>query len=445
MTFYSFSVFNLTLFINVSNGDISDAEEDLLNNTFKINIENYLEHFKPTSYSFCLNISDSCNLRCAYCFNNNKQNVLMSHETALKALDFFFDKFPNGEKYFVDMSGKGEPLLNKEVIRKVALYCHKKSDELMCEVLPMLVCNGTLLSKENIQFLQQLGVLFGVSLDGAKSVHDLYRRDIYGNGTFDKIIRNVLSIKHSEYVGCAATLTNNVFPLTSTIEYLSNIFNTLSFRLCRSPVYGLSNVSLTKWKNEYTKLTSKLTYDIDNSDLKIFKCLMNGDDLFGRYLCKMFGNSRTLNRCDGLITRFTCDIDGKLYGCPASFGLSNFQLEKGKICQTAIDELRRQSNQCLNCPFKFYCGGECKLETNYHGGINQYNCEFKQHLIKLSAFLKIYSLRNNLKMYQQLNEFCREKKARNRIDPDLKTFCDEHPDLTFTEAKKKFDKKYRRY
>ncbi len=445
MNIYRFSVFNYNIFVNSSNGDISDSKDYLLNNSFEINIDNYLNSFKPTAYSFCLDISDCCNLKCSYCFNNDKENILMSPSVALDALDFFFEKFPNGEKYFVDLSGKGEPLLNKEVICKVALYCHKKSDELMREVLPMLVCNGTLLSKENVNFLQELGVLFGVSLDGSKSVHDLYRKDKDGNGTFDTIIKNVLSIEHREYVGCAATLTNEVFPLVSTVEYLSTIFNTLSFRLCRSPVYGLSNISLKKWKNEFSKLAEKLKNDIDISNLKIFKCLMNGDDLFGRYLCKMFGNSRTINRCDGSITRFTCDINGKIYGCPASSGIINFQINKIDISTYAKSELHRQANQCLNCPFKFYCGGECKLETEFYGSINKFNCEFKQHLIKLAAYLKIYCLRNNLNMYEQLYEFCLEKKARNRIDPELKIFCDSHKDLTFTEAKKEFDKKNKRY
>jgi sulfatase maturation enzyme AslB (radical SAM superfamily) len=73
MNIYNFSVFNCIIFLNVSNGDISDSKRDLLNNKFEINIENYLKNFKPTAYSFCLNISDSCNLMCSYCFNNKKK------------------------------------------------------------------------------------------------------------------------------------------------------------------------------------------------------------------------------------------------------------------------------------------------------------------------------------------------------------------------------------
>ena len=445
MIIYNFSIFEYNLFLNTLNGDISSSKEDILSNHYKINVDEYLKCFKPTSYSFCLDISDCCNLKCSYCFNKDKENLLMSSKTALNALDYFFNKFPNGEKYFIDLSGKGEPLLNKEVIKDVAVYCHNKSNLLKREVLPLLVCNGTLLNKENVTFLQELGVLFGVSLDGNKDIHNLYRKDKYGKGTYEAIINNVLNIERREYVGCASTLTRDVFPLLETIEYLSSIFNTLSFRIVRSPIYGLTNEALIKWKDEYTRLAHKLKDDINKSDLKIFKCLMNGDDLFGRYLCKMFSNSRTLNRCDGGITRFTCDIDGKIYGCPASSGINDFEVDKDIIIETSKMELCRQANQCLDCPFKFYCGGECKLETNTYGHINKNNCEFKKHLIKLSAYLKIYCLNHNLEMYETLNDFVLEKKARYRIDKKLDSFCASHSNLTFMEAKKEFDKLSKRY
>ena len=126
---------------------------------------------RPTSYSFCLNISDACNLRCDYCFNASKTGRLLSPAKADAFLDGMFAEFPDGEKYFVDMSGKGEPLLNLRTVLHVAGYCHAKSDELRREVLPMLVCNGTLLTPEVVSALQGSGILFGVSLDGLKDCH----------------------------------------------------------------------------------------------------------------------------------------------------------------------------------------------------------------------------------------------------------------------------------
>lgn len=127
---------------------------------------------------------------------------IIPFEKAKDFLDKMFSTFPNGKKYFGDLSGKGEPLMNLPVILKIAKYCQDKSDELNVEVLPTFVCNGTLLSPIVAEILQKNGILFGVSLDSDKETHDLYRKDKNGEGTYSEIIHNVLQIKNREYIGC---------------------------------------------------------------------------------------------------------------------------------------------------------------------------------------------------------------------------------------------------
>ena len=72
----------------------------------------YAENYKITSYSICLDISNACNLNCSYCFNNSKDGKLIKYNDAINLLELFFKEFPDGQKYYVDLSGKGEPLLN---------------------------------------------------------------------------------------------------------------------------------------------------------------------------------------------------------------------------------------------------------------------------------------------------------------------------------------------
>ena len=68
-------------------------------------------------------------------------------------------------------------------------------NELNVEILVSFVSNGTLLTKEIAKILQNKGVLFGVSLDGNKYVHDLHRKNIKGEKTYDSIITNIESIE----------------------------------------------------------------------------------------------------------------------------------------------------------------------------------------------------------------------------------------------------------
>lgn len=157
---------------------------------------------------------------------------------------------------------------------KIAKYCQDKSDELNVEVLPTFVCNGTLLSPIVAEILQKSGILFGVSLDGDKETHDLYRKDKNGEGTYSEIIHNVLQIKNREYIGCTGTLTNRVFDLKSSVVSLSKIFKTICFKPVRGKEYGFTEESEKAWKEKYDDRLLQLPEREGEGHLQqpVFKC-----------------------------------------------------------------------------------------------------------------------------------------------------------------------------
>jgi uncharacterized protein len=54
-----------------------------------------------------------------------------------------------------------------------------------------LQTNATLVSTEWCDFFQNHGIRVGVSLDGPRHIHDRYRLDRSGKGTFDRVIRGI--------------------------------------------------------------------------------------------------------------------------------------------------------------------------------------------------------------------------------------------------------------
>ena len=54
-----------------------------------------------------------------------------------------------------------------------------------------LQTNGTLLTEKWCAFLKKHGFMVGISLDGPEEIHDRYRRDRKGNGTFDRVMRGL--------------------------------------------------------------------------------------------------------------------------------------------------------------------------------------------------------------------------------------------------------------
>lgn len=400
-----------------------------------------IARFVPrTAYSFCLAVSDRCNLHCSYCFNKNKSGRRMSLEQAKDILDNLFSLFPDGQKYFVDLSGIGEPLLNLDVILPLADYCHEISNRIMTEVLPQFVCNGTLLTPKIAKLLQDHEILFGVSLDGNEEINDRYR----GKGTFKTVLDNVMSIANRDYIGCAATIGNDSFPLLESIDELGKIFKTLSYRFVRGDGFRLDLEHAHRWVIEYERLSHALLHDALIGDDSRFLRLMNGDDWFGRFLCRFFGNKKTINRCDGGITRFAFDLDGFAYPCSPSVGLPGTIIESSVLINAGA-RLEEQARECPDCLYKTYCGGPCAIEKDAIGGPNPAECYLTGEIIKFSAYIALRAKRDNPDFYMRLQEFAAEKSARYVRDPALDRYLKSHPNLSFVEGKKAFDKEVHRY
>ena len=389
--------------------------------------------------SFCLEISDVCNLRCSYCFNQGKTGKRMSIKDAERSLDLLFSEFPNAEKYFIDLSGVGEPLMNLSLIDAIAQYAKQKSDEIDREVTVTLVSNGTLLSKPVAEHLKKKSILFGVSIDGNKENHDTYRVYANGRGSFDDIVKNVKSIKNRQYVGCAITITKTVFPLLDVLKELSETFMTLSVKPVRSGTLGLDEESCNAWLKEYEILEAYLEQGILNKDLSLIFKLLNGDDFFGKFILRSFLNIKALSRCDSGIGRIAVSTEGKFYPCPALIGSnlllgdveSGFDSESAKKIYRSLIERK----ECGSCPFRFACGGNCLAEDKKQ---NPVMCKFKKGLILLAMLLE-EKTRNYPEQYTRIIDFCLEKISRTKENADLRRYRYDRPNISFTTAKQQFD------
>ncbi|MCI2111557.1 MAG: hypothetical protein LKK13_04360 [Bacilli bacterium] len=367
----------------------------------------------------------------------------MSSVEAISDLDFLFSSFPRGEKYFVDMSGKGEPLMNLKTILSVADYCKKQSNRMRVEIIPSFVCNGTLLTPEIAEVLQTNGVLFGVSLDGEKAVHDRHRLSKNGSPTFDQIVKNVAGIANRNYVGCAVTIGADTFDLCKVLSKLLLLFKTISIRPVRGGAYCLTPVSEKKWEHEYDKLSLRLLFDSEKDITKAFFALMNGDDLFGRYLNRMFCNQRTINRCDAGISRFTFDIGGGAYPCPSCSFDNTWRVAKNRLVRESNVALTHQAHICQDCYFKRICGGSCQLVTDRTE--QEALCSLNKHLILLAAYLWCKISETKILFYERLVSFSKVKMARYRADAELSKYLASNPAMSFVDGKRLFDEVSKRY
>lgn len=140
-------------------------------------------------------IGPVCNLDCEYCFYLEKQALFgpgeqyrMPDEVLRAFITNYIKSQPTPVVEFVWQGG--EPtLLGLDFFRRVLElqrpFVGRKT------IANALQTNGTLLTDEWCRFLKQHNFAVGLSLDGPREIHDRYRRDRKGNGSFDAALRGL--------------------------------------------------------------------------------------------------------------------------------------------------------------------------------------------------------------------------------------------------------------
>jgi len=135
-------------------------------------------------------IGPACNLNCDYCFYLEKQalfgggdNCRMNDSVLAAYIAKYIASQPTPEVEFVWQGG--EPTLLGVDFFKCVVELQKPFAG-QKKIVNSLQTNGTLLTDEWCTFLKKHNFLVGISIDGPQDIHDRYRRDRSGRGSFDK-------------------------------------------------------------------------------------------------------------------------------------------------------------------------------------------------------------------------------------------------------------------
>ena len=141
--------------------------------------------------ALCLHVAHTCNLNCAYCFASqgkyHGERALMSYEVGKQALDFLMDNSGSRRNLEVDFFG-GEPLMNFDVVKDLVAYARSVEKERGKNFRFTLTTNGVLVDEDVIEWANRECSNVVLSLDGRKEVHDRFRVDYAGNGSWEKIV-----------------------------------------------------------------------------------------------------------------------------------------------------------------------------------------------------------------------------------------------------------------
>ena len=147
--------------------------------------------------------SGSCNMRCRYCFyidETENRAVASKGKMSCETMHTLVDKalaYADGECTFSFQGG--EPTLaGLSFFRDLSAYIARHPNPKGVRVHYSIQTNGYDLNEEWAEWFAENKVLVGISLDGPKEIHDRYRVDRNGKGTFQRVMSAIrLLEKHN--------------------------------------------------------------------------------------------------------------------------------------------------------------------------------------------------------------------------------------------------------
>lgn len=127
-----------------------------------------------------------CNIDCSYCYLPNR---LSKKRLAFEAAEIIFKKlfaFPTVRNSVTIVWHAGEPLVLPVDYyeRMFALVRALAPPDL--QIVHSIQTNGTLISEAWCELIKKWNIRIGLSIDGPRDLHDLYRKSRNGTGSFDR-------------------------------------------------------------------------------------------------------------------------------------------------------------------------------------------------------------------------------------------------------------------
>lgn len=138
-------------------------------------------------------LTEQCNLRCKYCYQQNKTYHSMSFIIAQKFIDILFQQKNINNSIIIEFIG-GEPFFKVDLMEQIMNYIAPQLQKHNISFTISITTNGTLLlNKNSLQFLTKWKdhLSLTVSLDGCQEAHDKNRVFPNGQGSFKQVLKGI--------------------------------------------------------------------------------------------------------------------------------------------------------------------------------------------------------------------------------------------------------------
>lgn len=336
--------------------------------------------------------SSSCNLRCRYCFyydvadNREVKNYgIMNDDT----LENMVKKVFEDVEYSANFAFQGgEPTMaGLEFFEKFHKFVEKYNTKKII-VNFSLQTNGTLLNKKWLELFKKHNYLIGLSLDGNKDMHDTFRIDAKGEGTFSRVLKAAKMMKKADVEFNILCVVNKLIAQNGKLVY--NFFKNNGFRYYQF-IPCLDSLSCSEEK-DYTLTAEDYGKFLDETFNLWYEDMMSGKRIsvrhFDNYTKILLGEEP--EACDMVghcNMNAVLESDGSMYPCDF-YVLDEFKV--GNINESSFEELFKSEaemrflrtslavdEKCKVCRYFKICRGGCRRhkELTAEGNYENRFCE----------------------------------------------------------------------
>lgn len=362
-----------------------------------------------------LHVTNDCNLRCKYCFVDEKcheeKYKQMSEDVIEKALFFALNSYLEASFFQICLFG-GEPML----FWKKLNYLVKKAKEIFKDKKHGITftTNGTIINDEILSFIKNNKISFQISCDGPQKQQDFLRTMVNNKGSFKLIDKNLPKFKSvSNNISVRSTITPYNMNLSELFEFFQKKgFKKIAFGLCSSSINDLIIkekdlpnllIECEKFSEIYLKHIIEEEKIIEVYPFKFYFQILH----FGRKKTSFCGAGKSL---------FSVSTEGKLFSCHRfieneSYKIGDIKNGFDERCKPRKEFLNfnvENEKKCKKCFAKYACGGGCAHEK--FTSFSKISCQFTRHIFYLTIWIYAELLTKHPSAFQKLIDKLEKKK-----------------------------------
>lgn len=350
----------------------------------------WLKARKPLNFLLIKPAGPDCNLNCSYCFYKSKNLHSFRtppHRLTDNILEEILRQAISACNGYLNICWQGgEPTLMgldffKRVLEFESQYSHGE------KIANAIQTNGILIDKEWARFLKKNDFLVGLSIDGPESIHDKYRRNAAGIGSWAFVVDKAkLLLDEGVSVNALSVITEYSvkFPCEIYEFYMSVGLDHMQFIPCIEEHFDQSNLD-----PGFCPSSEDLGNFLTNIFDLWFSALGTSKQTFVRFFESIFFDYMGLTPPDCSLLKecgnyVVIEHNGDVYSC-------DFFVEDrwflGNVLTGQINYMLNSATQnkfgkrkcelpvnCLTCKWLNYCRGGCPKDRQEKTGLNRF-CE----------------------------------------------------------------------